>query len=627
VTEVDTASVDHAAPVRPWDPSVRRDNLLAFACWAVLVVPLVVACIAAARPKWFPVQDLAQYELRVRDVGGRHTPLIGLAGRIGPWYDPGSHPGPLSFWFLAPVYRLLGSTSAGLVASAIFLHSVALGLVVWMAKRRGGLPLVAVTTGALAVLTRFYGPNVFIEPWNPYLPVSWWVALLFAVWSVVDGDVPMVIVAVVAGSFCAQTHLPYVGLVGGLVFLLLVPLFLAMRAARRGGDRDTFVRQRRWTIGGAVLGVLLWLPPVIDQRWGQGNLSRIRDSVAHPSEGVSGFVHGPAELLRNLDPTALLTHRDLTGVSQSTGICIPALLLVLAWAAAAVGAWRIAEPRLLRLHSVVGGAFALALFSSTRIYGLLWSYLFLWAWGLATLMVIATAWTAVLFVRPRLPAGARARLPQVATVVGMAVTVLAASAFAVHNRNAEPARTDLSHDLGVVSGQLIDALRSEQVKGDGPDGHYLVQWTDPVTIGSQGWGLVDEMERHGLHGGFQKQFGVGGTKHRVLDPSDATAIVQIVVGDPDIADWDAKADAHRVAFVDSRTPAQRRRYESMVSDVERRLRAANVHLADGKVAADEWRRNLFTTSLDSNVPESIRVDMRKVLDVPAPVALYLTPAT
>ncbi|MCU1356542.1 MAG: hypothetical protein JWM89_1960 [Acidimicrobiales bacterium] len=619
VTEPETdAPVPAAVRSRPWDAGVRGENLFTLGCWAVVTVPLVVAAVAAVRPRWFPIQDLAQYELRVRDVGGRHTPLIGLAGRIGPWYDPGSHPGPLSFWMLAPVYRLLGSSSAALVASAIFLHASAMGLVLWMAKRRAGVPLVAVTAGALAVLTRFYGPNVFIEPWNPYLPVSWWLVLLFAVWSVVDGDLPMLIPAVVAGSFCAQTHLPYVGLVGGLGAFLLVPLALSFRQARRAEDRGESRRIARWSIGGAVLGVALWTPPVIDQIWGQGNLSRIKDSVSNPTEGVSGFVHGPAELLRNLDPTALLAHHDLTGVSHAGGLNVPAALLLVVWAACAVAAWRFGHRQVLHLHVVVAAALALALFSSTRIYGLLWFYLFLWAWGLAMVMLIASAWTLVLLARSRLAAPARQRLPMAATALGVAVAVVAASAFAVHNRNTEPTRTDLSHELGVVSGQLIHALRSEQVPGDGPEGRYLVRWTDPVTIGSQGWGLVDELERNGLHGGFDSQFGVGGTKHRVLPVRNATAIIEIVVGDTAIAEWDAKADATRVAFVDTRTVAQRRRYAAMVDSVESKLLAAGL-----TKQAKSWPNSQFTTSLDTAVPEDLHALMRTVLDIPSPVALYL----
>ncbi|MGZ0191420.1 MAG: hypothetical protein ACKVG5_03605, partial [Acidimicrobiales bacterium] len=48
-----------------------------------LGVPLLVAVIALAQRRWYPVLDLAMTEFRIRDVGSRQTPLIGLPGRIG----------------------------------------------------------------------------------------------------------------------------------------------------------------------------------------------------------------------------------------------------------------------------------------------------------------------------------------------------------------------------------------------------------------------------------------------------------------------------------------------------------------------------------------------------------------
>ncbi|MDD9369571.1 MAG: hypothetical protein PV358_05625, partial [Acidimicrobiales bacterium] len=48
----------------------RRRTLLAVGgITAVLAVPLVVAVIAVRTPPWYPLVDLAQIEMRVRDVG------------------------------------------------------------------------------------------------------------------------------------------------------------------------------------------------------------------------------------------------------------------------------------------------------------------------------------------------------------------------------------------------------------------------------------------------------------------------------------------------------------------------------------------------------------------------------
>ena len=111
--------------------------------WAALAVPFVIAAVVLHGRHWNPVLDMAMTELRVRDVGTRHTPLIGLPGRIGVFPDQGSHPGPLSFYLLAPTYRLAGSSAWGLLAGMIVLNLVAVGLALWLARRRGGAPLAA----------------------------------------------------------------------------------------------------------------------------------------------------------------------------------------------------------------------------------------------------------------------------------------------------------------------------------------------------------------------------------------------------------------------------------------------------------------------------------------------------
>ena len=76
------------------------------------------------------------------------------------------------------------------------------------------------------------------------MPVLFWVLFLVCVWGVLCGDLPLLPVAVVTGSLCAQTHLPYVGLVGGLVLVMVVSL--VRRDRRANGDAAARRRLRRW---------------------------------------------------------------------------------------------------------------------------------------------------------------------------------------------------------------------------------------------------------------------------------------------------------------------------------------------------------------------------------------------
>ena len=68
------------APEPPRAETKRPAWWAAVGLWVLIAVPFVVAVIELARPRWFPVLDLAQTELRIRDVASSHPPLIGLPG-------------------------------------------------------------------------------------------------------------------------------------------------------------------------------------------------------------------------------------------------------------------------------------------------------------------------------------------------------------------------------------------------------------------------------------------------------------------------------------------------------------------------------------------------------------------
>ena len=166
-----------------------------------LAVPLLVSVIALAQRPWYPVLDLAMTEFRIRDVGSRQTPLIGLPGRIGEFPDQGSHPGPFSFWLLAPGYRMFGGSAWAMEASTALVQTLWIGLALWIGHRRAERMGVIVVALVVALLVRGYGLSVLTQPWNPYLPLIAWVVVLLATWSVVSGDHAMLIPLAVAASY------------------------------------------------------------------------------------------------------------------------------------------------------------------------------------------------------------------------------------------------------------------------------------------------------------------------------------------------------------------------------------------------------------------------------------------
>jgi hypothetical protein len=611
-----------------WRGLVARPWLLIAVLLAIIALPLVVAVIALHGAHWFPVLDLAMTEVRVRDVGTAHTPLIGLPGRIGTLAQQGSHPGPLSFYSLAPFYRLFGSSSWALEAATAVLNVIAIGTSLVLAHRRGGYRLVIGVAAVLAFLVRGYGVGTLTEPWNPYLPLMWWMLLLLAVWSVVCGDFIVLPLAVFAASFCAQTHLPYLGLSLGLGALAIVAAaVLARRAPSKSRERRRFVT---WTLVGLALGLALWAPVVIDQvRHEPGNLSLLRDYFQHPPEQPVGIRTGVRLELLHLDISKLTQdQRNDTGslvnaAGDPDGSVLPGLVLLALWGTSVVLARNIRHSRLLRLHLVIGVSLVLAVISMARIFGHLWFYLMLWSWAITALMIFAIIWTAVEVVRRRIGPDARTRVLKAGTAVAGMFIVASSVALAADARNVEPPAPGLSNVLASVMPPTEQALLDHVGTATGRDGRYSVTWSDALYIGSQGYGIVLDLERHGFTAGVPFFARAPMTTSRVIEPTDATAIVHLATGFH-IDEWLKVPGAVQVAFVDARSPEQQAEFARLRGEVIPMLHAAG--LDDIIPHVDD---NVFGAAIDDRLtaPENqpIQSRLQAMLDLGLPTAIFVAP--
>ncbi len=601
-------------------PNGAQHGWLIATCLAVLSLPLVVALVGLRRHPWTPVLDLAMTELRVRDVGGRHTPLIGLPGRIGTLAQQGSHPGPVSFYALAPTYRLLGSSAWALQVGTVVIHAVAMGLALFIANRRGGVRLVLTLSAFLAVLTSGLGGGVLTEPWNPYLPLLWWVVVLLSVWSVLDGDVALFPVVVVAASFCGQTHVPYLGLTVGLG--AVASLALAIRWVRRPADRRRIVR---WGIVGVALGLLLWMPPTIDQvRHDPGNYRLLIDHFAHPSEVPQGLRVGVQEGLTYFDVPYLgwTALRDPGALVTSTSEARPSAgrgsLLLGLWAIAAVAAWRRREAVLMRLHMVVGASTLLMVLAISRIFGRIWFYLTLWGWAIGLLASLALLWTVGTLVAEHV----RAKRPGVLRGVPIALTifgVLITGRFAFAAWNSPHADASVASELAAVIDQAAAGLDANAGEATGHDGRYLVSWTDAFHIGSQGYGLLNELERRGFEVGVDAKARVPAAAHRVLDPTRATARIHLATG-VNVDRWRAVLGAVEIVTFDPRSAAGRAEQTRLRTQVIATLR--RLGLSDLVTEVDD---NLFGAAIDERVPRATQEQMGRMLELGAPLAIFVAP--
>ena len=92
---------------------------------AVVLLALVAALWLSIRVGtlgWHPMGDYRTLQLRVSDVGGSQTPLVGLYSRFG-W----NHPGPWVYWLLAGPARLFGDD--GLLVGAVMVNLAAVAAI------------------------------------------------------------------------------------------------------------------------------------------------------------------------------------------------------------------------------------------------------------------------------------------------------------------------------------------------------------------------------------------------------------------------------------------------------------------------------------------------------------------
>src|SRR5262245_10326443 len=130
-----------------------------------MMLPALVAIGALTGKRWFPVDDFAITDMRVRDVLSSNTPLTGLYSRPG-W----NHPGPMMFWLMAPLSKLSGNAPWATRIGGAVIQAGALGWLAWITWRLG---LRTLLTAAAVVGLTFVAltPLVFRMPWNPYIPL------------------------------------------------------------------------------------------------------------------------------------------------------------------------------------------------------------------------------------------------------------------------------------------------------------------------------------------------------------------------------------------------------------------------------------------------------------------------
>lgn len=588
-----------------------------FAIGAALILitmwPALASARAALQHWWNPSGDWALLAMRVEDVG-HVTPLLGPYSRFG-W----NHPGPLMFWLLALPYHLAGGQAEALLASTAWVNATALGGSVALAWRRGRLPLAALTAVALSILTHAIGPEQLRDPWNPYITILPLALLVFLVWSGVEGDRWAWPIAILVGSFIVQSHIGYLVIVAVVIVAAGV---LVVVDRRRIPILPSDPNHRRLLLATSVgAAVFCWLPVLVEQFAGSGNLTAIASYFLDSSDRPAGLHDALAQAAGQLP----WPHAAWLGTLPSFGpdgaleggdiaaLFVPVLLFA---SALALALWR-RERSAARFQTLSGAAVLGGLLATSRITGPVFSYLVRWWIVLACLWWLSILWSLLRSVLSiRVPAlQLRRWVPALVIIVGLIASWSISRPTARLAPAALPPEQSNSELLAGLLPPLIDELHDA--------GPVRVE-----TIGST-WGTMADGVRFGLtHAGIpvvvDPEYAFKFGHFRADDPDEPNANVWVVHGDA-VRIWLTLPNVQLVSIWDPLDAADRDVYAADEALLQLQLVAAGrddlaAALSSGGGGVDTGSVGL--PGVDQDLVNRVETIRRKG----DPIAIFLTPA-
>lgn len=520
--------------------------LICIAAW-----PAIATGLSALHLDWHPSGDWALLAMRIEDVG-QVTPLLGPYSRFG-W----NHPGPLLYWTLAAPYHLLGWSAPAMLAATAFLNAAALGGTVALAWRRGHLPLAALTTAALCILTSTMGPELLRDPWNPYITVLPMALLVLLCWSAAEGDRWAWPAGLAVGSFIVQSHIGYAVIV---VAVGAAAMVLAWRNRSEVAVLPPEDRQRRLlvTATSAVL-IVCWTPVLIDQFFGSGNLTEILRYFSDGTDRPAGLRDALAQAANNLPIRdaqwcggfATVGADGAVEGGQLRALLVPIVLYAVTLAAAVMTGARSA----LRFQIITGVAVGSGILATSRITGPMFGYLIRWWWVLACLWWLSIIWSAIS------AALTWTRTPQLLRRI-LPVAVVGFCLVPAYGDASSPARAaDQALPPEASSSLLLHDLLPPLIGALG-----ALDDVDDVRVEmiNSTWGTMADGVRYAItHAGDEvvvdPQNGFKFGEHRSADSREADAVVWVVSADA-VRIWSQLPGVRTIAIWDPLSAAERADY-------------------------------------------------------------------
>lgn len=521
-------------------PSVDRRLVIATAALVAIAVGWLVYRLVTS--DWLPIGDYRTLQLRVSDVGGSETPIVGVYSRYQ-W----NHPGPLLFYVLAIPFRLTGSSDIGLLLGALAINLAAIGSALWIAARAGRREFVLVGF-FLALLCFGMNPAGVADPWNPTLVILSLFAAAIAAWRVIFGDRVAAVVLVLFGSFAVQCH------VGSALPIALLIGIGAIALAVRSVRSSTLRHDRHTAVLALLIAVVCWIPPLLEQATNSpGNMRLIFDFLRNPPLEATGYSAGlritfrflsvPGNWVRGAEPTFI------NASINTSGWAIP-------WALIALGgatwwAWRKRWRSEFALCVVVGSLVVVSALAASRIVGTPLPYLLRWMWAVAALTWLAAAAVAL----RQLACTAFGR--RHATNVVVTATIVVLLALTLRGVNLTPLRLSESWTRAIAA---LTPVTLEAIK-DVPGPIYLA---DGYGLdGSAGLDLLARAEAAGLDVRRGPDWAYIYGNKRTIDRSAAASELLFLTGSTRLR-FDEDPAFQKIATYDPLTPEQRATFDALV---------------------------------------------------------------
>jgi hypothetical protein len=590
-----------------------------------VIAPIVVAVVMMILgERWFPAGDMAQAELHMRGFFER-PPLVGAAGRIvSDSGFQGSHPGPSLWVAMLPVYLLGGRSSDALMAAAASVHVISIAAIIYLARRRFGWTFASLLAVMLLAVVRSSGTDFMIEPWNPWLallPFAVFVLLVMEVISpsVMNGenqprmcvrsDLKFLILAIIVGSHCVQSHAGYALLVVPPIGVMLVLVTIRHSRDRKQRSIRTIPGVFTPVLVGVGTAVVMWSPAFIDQiRRRPGNLSILWQHFGSPEEPTLGLMRSIEIVASQLN----LFGPWLFGPGAANGGFVRWVGFI-AFVAIVVAAFKTSNKTVLDSNHrsvllVLVGFLFLGSISILRIFGPYYEYTVRWFWLLASMTISFCVFVLWKSSKLSIRFSSSSALCGSYLLKTFLVALSTLSVLQVIDRVKLPGRTDSR----ILAGLIDDvSLRIDK------DKTYQIRFFDPYTLNATGFGLTLELERRGFDVRVDPEFAAAALPHRTAPMNETDEVLWVVVG-PALEEALEDPALSVLATFNPRSPQQQERSVELLKEVERGLRDAG---RDDLVASlDSPGASILFT--EPPLPEKTTVLVRELIGMGQPTGVF-----